>query len=323
MHWTSIFFLVIHNLASLPLYSVIYKHISKKPLVSITVIDFIYRDLFIYVYFLSLTYAVAVSHCLVELENGVALNYFFSVLYSTIIEVLVFCVSSSLIMSGGLRLLTLITNSESKGLQLLGSENIAIVKIRGISILLSVAMEGTVILYFNTRSGLFSLMHDVETVSNLQSLRSDHYKALFSVLPVLAILVNLSAKMYTSWINWKMDRSFEIVTSLNEDQHTNNYSNEELFSVSLGAAVGFPLWMMMSIVTSFASRELRLQIFVPIQVMMVNLLFPIYIISKNRKMRSYANASLLRPVQELFNKVLTTIKMQISNNVTPTYVLPH
>jgi hypothetical protein len=290
--------------------------------VSVTVIDFIYRDLIVYVYLFSLAYAVAVIHCLVELENGFALNYNYSTVYSTIIEVLVFCISTSLVLSGGLRLLTLIKNSETAGLQLLGSENIAIVKIRVISILLSVAMECTVILYFNTRSGLFSLMHEVETVSNLQSLRSDHYKALFSVLPVLAILVNLSAKMYTLWINWKMDRSVEVFT-IHENQQTNSFSNEELFSVSLEASVGFPLWMMLSIVTSFASRELRLQIFVPIQVMMVNLLFPVYLISKNNKMRSNAVESFLCPVQELFNKVLTTIKMQIINDVTPTYDLHH
>jgi hypothetical protein len=178
MHWTSIFFLVIHNLASLPLYSVIYKHISKKPLVSITVIDFIYRDLIIYNYLLSLIHAVAVIHCLVELENGIALNYIYSTLYATIIEVLVFCVCSSLVLSGGLRLLTLISNSEIAGLQLLGPEHIAIVKIRVISMFLSISMEGIVVLYSNTRSDLLSLMHDLDTASSLHLLKSDNYKAL-------------------------------------------------------------------------------------------------------------------------------------------------
>jgi hypothetical protein len=140
MHWISISCLIVNNLASLPLYAVIYNYISKKPLVSITLIDLISRDLIIYIYLHCLTLAVAIIHCLIELENGSALSYMYSALYSTIFEVLVFSVSTSLILSGSLRLITLIKNSETAGHQLLGPENIAIVKIRAISVLLSLVL---------------------------------------------------------------------------------------------------------------------------------------------------------------------------------------
>ncbi len=110
MYWTSISCIIVDNLVSLPLYGVIFQHISKKPLVSVTLIDLIYRDLIVYVYLHSLTLAVAFTHCLIELENGAALNYMYSALYSTFSEIFVFCVSSSLILSGGLRLITLIKN---------------------------------------------------------------------------------------------------------------------------------------------------------------------------------------------------------------------
>jgi hypothetical protein len=318
MYWTSISCIIVDNIASLPLYGVIFQHISKKPLVSVTLIDLIYRDLIVYVYLHSLTLAVAFIHCLIELENGAALNYMYSALYSTFSEIFVFCVSSSLILSGGLRLITLIKKSESEVNQLLGSEDVAIVKIRTILILLSIVYESVVIFYLDTHSSIFNLMHHVETGSILHSVRSDHYRSLFMVLPTLAVLVNVITKVYSMWIKRKMNRTLETITIYNDGQNTNYFANEELFSVSLGAALGVPFWMIVAFVASFANRELRLRFFLPLQLMLLNLIFPIYIISKNSKMKN----SFLGPVQEQFNKVLASIRIQITNRVMPVYVLP-
>lgn len=313
MHWASISWVVIDNLISIPLFSVIYNHISKKPLVSITLIDLIYRDLIIYVYLHSLTLAVADIHCLIELENGTALDHFYSSLYAIISEVLVHCFSSSLILSGGLRFITLIKNSETQGLQLLGPENVAIIKIRVICILFSVVFEGILAFYLDVHSGIYNLMQNSETDFFLYDVYSDHFKSLFMVLPALALLVNLITKIYALWIKKKMSNTVNIFTIHNEGQQSTPVSNEELFSVPLEAAFGIPLWMMFAILSSIASREWRLTFFLPLQLMLINLLLPIYVISKNNKIRN----SLLDPLQEQFNKALTSIKTQMASSVTP------
>lgn len=235
-----------------------------------------------------------------------------------IFEVLVFCVSSSLILSGGLRFITLLRNSEAKGLQLLGPENVAIVKTRLISILLAAAFEGVLVLYFDIHSGIYNLMHDFETDSILHTVRSDMYKTLFMVLPTLALLVNLVTKMYSLWIKRKMQHSAEIFPI--HGDIANYFSNEELFSVSLEAALGIPLWMIFAIFASFANREWRLILFLPFQLMLKNIVFPIYIISKNNKMKSNAMLIFLCLVKEKFNKLFKTIQMH-ANKVKPESVV--
>ncbi len=69
-------------------------------------------------------------HSIVILEDGLCLNYTIARIYSGRVEFFVFCLTTSLIISGGLRLLSLVRNSETGGLHILGPENIAVVKIR-------------------------------------------------------------------------------------------------------------------------------------------------------------------------------------------------
>ncbi len=218
---------------------------------------------------------------------------------------------------------------ESEVHWLLGLEDADIVKIRAISILLSVAFESVLVLYLEAHSSIFNLMYYVETNSIVHDVHHDHYKSLFMVLPALALLVNLITKLYALWINRKMSCTINIFTFHCKAQQTNHFSNEELFSVSLEAALGIPLWMIVAIAASFANRKWILIFFIPFQLMLINLLFPIFIISKNKKMRNSLIGSvqeqfnkMLTSVKEQFNKVWTLLKRQITNNVTPEYVLP-
>jgi hypothetical protein len=269
-----------------------------------------------------LTLAVAVIHCLIELENGTALNNIYSALYATIFEVLVFCVSSSLILSGGLRFITLLRNSEAKGLQLLGPENVANVKIRVISSLLSAAFEGILVLYFDIHSGIYNLMHDFETDSILHTVRSDMYKTLFMVLPTLALLVNLVTKMYSLWIKRKMHHSAEIFPMRGDI--ANYFSNEELFSVSLEAALGIPLWMIFAIFGLICKQGMEAHSLPPIPIDANKHCFSnqLYIISKNNKMKSNAMLIFLCLVKEKFIKLFKTIQMQMhANKVKPESVV--
>ena len=114
-----------------------------------------------------------------------------------------------------------------------------------------------------------------------------------------------------------MNHTLDIFTINNEGGETQYFSNEELFSVSLGTALGVPLWMIIAVFASLANRERRLSFFIPFQIMLINIICPIYFISKNKKMRN----NLFGKIQEYFVTVLTSVKMQVTNNVEPAAVL--
>jgi len=98
---------------SLPLWHIICKHISKKPIVSISLVDLIYRDIIAYIISLNFFVSTAIIHTLMQdelsLTKEVALIHSMAVNFSTN----TICIS--LIFSAGLRLVSLVRNSEEAG----------------------------------------------------------------------------------------------------------------------------------------------------------------------------------------------------------------
>jgi hypothetical protein len=66
--WITIGILLLSYLVSLPLWRHIYRHISKKPILATTLVDFIYRDSIVYMNVISLVLSVGVVHTLL-LQN--------------------------------------------------------------------------------------------------------------------------------------------------------------------------------------------------------------------------------------------------------------
>ena len=196
MHWISILWLITNLALSYPLFIAIQKYIFRKALISVTLVDLIYCDSLAYIYLVNLTISIAVIHCIVELEAGLFLNYQASWIYSGLVEFLVFSLANSLIVSGTLRLISLLRNSESAGLQLLGPENIAVVKIRWASIIISAIYELILVLYFDVHSGLFDLFYSHDSDSILLGISKNMFNILFFVPIFVALIINFVIGLY-------------------------------------------------------------------------------------------------------------------------------
>ena len=108
-------FLIANFFLSLPLWHVIYKHISKKPILSVSLVDLIYRDTIFYIISLSFFISTGIIHTLMYDGENFRLSYELALIHSIAVNVSVNTVCLSLIVSAGLRLISLIKNSEAAG----------------------------------------------------------------------------------------------------------------------------------------------------------------------------------------------------------------
>ena len=108
-------FLIANFLLSLPLWRIIYQHISKKPILLVSLVDLIYRDTIFY--FLSLCFiaSTGIIHSLMLGGDSFSLTFELALLYSICVNISVIAICISLIISAGLRLLSLVKNSEALG----------------------------------------------------------------------------------------------------------------------------------------------------------------------------------------------------------------
>ena len=107
----TIVWLILNLLLSLFLCFCILQYISSKQIISLTIIDLIYRDAILYTYLLCLFCSFAIIHCLCTNNPSKTLNYTYSISYSLAILYFAGNVTISLAISGALRLVTLINVS--------------------------------------------------------------------------------------------------------------------------------------------------------------------------------------------------------------------
>ena len=156
--------------------------------------------------------SVANIHCLYALEYNEALSHLMSEVYTWPLEVLVWCSSLSLIACGSLRFLTLYRNSEVSGLQILGPEHVAIVKVRFIALAFSIIFEATMASYFKVHTGFYSLLNSIDTISVSNEIAANKTKALMLALPFLALIISAIVKLYSVWLVKKISTAATVFT---------------------------------------------------------------------------------------------------------------
>ena len=139
-------------------------------------------------------------HCLYALEDNKALSHLMSEVYTWPLEVLVWCSSLSLIACGSLRFLTLYRNSEVSGLQILGPEHVAIVKVRFIALAFSIIFEATMASYFKVHTGFYSLLNSIDTISISKEVAANKAKGLLLVFPFSVLIISAIVKLYSVWL---------------------------------------------------------------------------------------------------------------------------
>ena len=296
MFVASILWLLLNQtLLSFP-YFIIYQFISKKPTISVTLVDLLYRDTIIYVYAICLSLSAAIIHCLACDNDTLTLSYSLATAYSTVIQFFFSCTSISLIFSACLRLISIVKKSEAAGLQLLGPDNIALNKIRFISTFVSFISPCLIISLYKTQPGLFPLFYNNESTSFVQDLNTNSVKGLYLVLPCSAAVVNIFAKISSNFAKNKINPQVEVFTICG----SNIISSEKNFTLSIGAAIGIPLLILFGFfLSSFADRVSRLTFFVPVQIMLLGCIIPIFVIKSDPKITNFVKQNYIKPFLEI------------------------
>jgi hypothetical protein len=148
------------------------------------------------------------------------------------------------------------------GLQLLGPEKVANIKIRIFCIFTSALFQTLMIFNFNAPSGLFNLFYQNSEKSHFKEFEENNFKYLYLIWPLSAMAVNGIAKLYSSYLRRKMKPAnvpLQIFT-------LQTVPNDEKFSFSLDAVIGIPLIILLAVFSSTATRRTRLLFFFPLQV---------------------------------------------------------
>jgi hypothetical protein len=308
-----IFWLTINIAISLPLNKIIYNHISVKSLLTTTLVDMIYRDTIIYLYLLISTASTALVHLLLENGSSLTLNYNFSVFYATTVMFFMGCVTASLVLSGSLRFLSLLRNSEAQGLLILGPENIAIKKVRLLSMIASFTFQCVMIFKLDAHSGLFYLLSEPESKSHFEGYQENYYTTLYLVWPISAIAINAITKIYSIHLRKGLNNTVSIFTI--ESQEPTNIQCTEKFSFSLNAVIAIPLMIAFAVVSSVANRQTRLLILYPFQMTLMGVVLPLLIILKEQKMNNiiFEKMSLF----DLNKFSFSSCKKLMSSSITP------
>jgi hypothetical protein len=201
--------------------------------------------------------STATIHCLSVNNDNLTLNYEIATGYSVLISFFVSCLSISLSLSGVLRLISVIKKSEEAGLQLLGPDNIALNKIRLVSVTFSSIFPCLMISLFNAHPGMFSLFYETESTSFAQDIDKNFFIALYLVSPCSAIVVNTLAKIFSNFAKRNIDQQVNVFTIY----ESNPCISEGKVTFSLEATVGIALLMLFGFLPSYLDRVERLTFF--------------------------------------------------------------
>ena len=170
------------------------------------------------------------------------------------------------------------------GLQLLGTDNRAIVKVRWIAILISLIVAVVGSQFVGAYPASFDLFFHHEDVP---AYVDKPFSVIYIIFTILAVLINCIAKLYSIWINFQMRKiSNSIPVSHLYTITKSNFNDfEEKFTLSLDSAIVMLLFIFIFIISSLTKRSLRLYFIIPAELMFLCVIMPLYIIIHNLKMR--------------------------------------
>jgi len=82
MIWFLNLWMVTNLFFCFPLYYMIYRYISTKPLISVNLVDLIYLELILHICATCVIGTIACIHCLARLEEGLTVDYTSSLIYA-------------------------------------------------------------------------------------------------------------------------------------------------------------------------------------------------------------------------------------------------
>jgi hypothetical protein len=181
---------------SLILCATIHKYISEKPVISLTLVDFIYRDIIVYIDLFSLSMNMGVVFCILSNNDSHTLDFYSALVFAFLTYLFMHCIAISLFICGTLRLISLVKNSEESGIQLLGPDFHAIVKVRWISVVTTILIFTVESVFFSEYPSTFKMFHINESQPISDPLGLNIWNIIYVVIPIASALVNGIAKLY-------------------------------------------------------------------------------------------------------------------------------
>jgi hypothetical protein len=209
----------------------------------------------------------------------------FALIYSILINFLCNNMYVSLTLAGGLRLISLVRNSEAAGLQLLGPDKDALFIIRIISNFLSMLFPCSVITALRSYPAMFGFFNGEESLSNYESIKRNHYGALYLLLPCTTLWVNLTTQVYSNRMKKQMNDVSAIFVVYNAD---NVSVSSDTFSLSISHVVAIPVLILTTFFQSFANRKHRLYYLSPFYLFLVSVALPMLIILNSLKIQKFS-----------------------------------
>ena len=314
MKHLAITWLILSFPISLLLWGFIYKQILKKPLLTITVVDWIYLDTILYINSVCFVYSAAIVHALVQPDEQ--LNFECAIFYSLTISALVTSICVSLIFSGGMRLISMIKNSEVAGLQILGLEHEAIIKVRLMTIIISAVLLMICFGTLGALPGAYFTLRGEEYKSYIETIQDNNFGSLYIVMPALALVVNYVARFYSKKINQQIQKESLVFVIFGHPTNT-ALLQQDNFLFSLGFVLAIPLLFLFSFLSSFSSRHERLLFIGPVQITFFSLALPIVFILKNKQMKKIIFIRWVDPIVIQIDIMLNILKKLFSPAVTP------
>jgi ABC-type Mn2+/Zn2+ transport system permease subunit len=109
---------------------------------------------------------------------------------------------------------------------------VSILKIRWISIGVSFTFQCIMIFKLNTQSSMYGFFYQPAALTALHEYEKNNLRKLYLVSLLVALVVNISAKLYSYHLNKKME-SFAVHIFTVQYLHLNNYQQKEkVFIVS-------------------------------------------------------------------------------------------
>ena len=176
----------------------------------INLVDLLYCDTIIYIYSTCLILSVALAHTILAGNSKFTLNFEYALLYSMLINFFLNNLYLGLILSGALRLISLLKNSEAAGLQIFGPDNDALQLFRLFSNVISILFSCFAVFELNAYPGMFGLLFVEENQSNVEDIMQNKFVALYLVLPFITVVVNFIVHFYSK----KMRRQLRNASSI-------------------------------------------------------------------------------------------------------------
>ena len=285
----SISWMLICIVISIPLFKIIYDYIQTKPIVEITIIDLAYSDCLFFLFSFCFIFTIGISACL--LSETTYLGFTFALIFSWT-SYFALCSSLwSLTITGLLRFISIIKNSEQAGIQILGPDNVGIWKIRWISIVLTSCLLFSGYFFFHTSPSLFYTLYNQEA-----TLKPTIHSKVYWIPMITVTLANAVPKLYSTILKRKLFSS-----------------NPERYVLSLETSLSFPFLILLLAAFQFTTRANRLLYYDPLLVMFGSIVIPMIVILQNKK----TNQPISEHISDLKMSVYTLFKKRTTNAVTP------